>query len=79
MSLKYFLSILLLYCLRCCHDKPSKQEVLFPDFVTLIKSLINSKLVNFFFAVLVNFFFAVGCPSLAHSENKFHREGVPEF
>ena len=65
-SQKSFLSILLFYCLHSCHDKSLKQEVFFPDFVTLflkfiIKSLIHSK--------LVNFFPAVGCQSLARSKN----------
>ena len=68
------LSLLLLYCLRCCHDKPWKLEVLFRDFLALflkfiIKSLIHGKLVNF-----CRLF-----KSCSFQKHKFHREGEPEF
>ena len=74
---KIFFVYIVLYCLRCCHDRPSKQEALFPDFITLflkfiIKSLIHSR--------LVNFCLAVGCPSLAHSKNiNFIGRECPNF
>ena len=38
--------LLLLYCLRCCHDKPWKQEFFFPKFLTLFKKFIIKSLIQ---------------------------------
>ena len=62
---KIFLSILRLYCLSYCHDKPRKQEFLFADFPYFLK--IHHKIL--YSSKLVNFFLFEGGPSLAHSKN----------